>query len=118
MLVLTPQAYECRDKAHVEMAGIRKQNEREQDKHDATVRELDQLHDDMKDRTRAGGQGEGGNRGNMSLTEEQTLKSAVTKSNWVVVKDRASLGLSKEKVENYEKVCPTKGLFKSQMPRT
>jgi len=103
------QAYEARDKAHVEITAMHAQNEREQESHDAQIASLDRMHDEMKARKRAHGtHAKGGNaasdevRGSMSLDEETQLKAAVTKSAWVVVKDRANLGATKQRVEIYE----------------
>lgn len=103
------QAYEARDKAHVEIASIHAQNEREQETHDKQITALDRMHDEMKAKKRAHGthtqEGKstsGEIRGSLSIEEESKLKAKTIKSAWVVVKEKSNLGQCTERVETYE----------------
>merc|ERR1719453_1585111 len=100
-------AYEQRDRAQTEIGQLKLQAEKEQQEFENEWKELgrkleeDRKRQDFLARERQKMM-DGGQRGEMSIEDEQELKKRVTKGHWGLAKDKASIHAGMEKVQSYE----------------
>jgi len=100
-------AYEQRDRAQTEIGQLKLQAEKEQQEFEAEWKELGRkLEEDRKRQDFLARERqkmlEIGQRGEMSIEDEQTLKKHVVKGHWSLAKDKASIHAGMEKVQSYE----------------
>ena len=107
IIEISNKAYEARDAAQQEMAGLKAQADKEQSEFEAEWKELGRMieqdrkmKDFMKKEREKMTMQE--HRGEMTIEEEQKLKKKVLKGNWGIAKDKASIHASMEKVQSYE----------------
>jgi len=100
-------AYEQRDRAQTEIGQLKLQAEKEQQEFESEWKELgrkleeDRKRQDFLARERQKMM-EIGQRGEMSMEDEQALKKHVVKGHWGLAKDKASIHAGMEKVQSYE----------------
>merc|ERR1719162_1961136 len=106
------EAYESRDKAQSEMQALKGRADKEQAKFEVEYQELGKLIE--SDRTIKDKQSQnpalmddtcdedGSHRGNLSMSQEASLKRKVARGAWNIAKDKAQMHLSSEKVQSYE----------------
>jgi len=100
-------AYEQRDRAQTEIGQLKLQAEKEQQEFESEWKELgrkleeDRKRQDFLARERQKMM-EIGQRGDMSMEDEQNLKKNVVKGHWGLAKDKASIHAGMERVQSYE----------------
>ena len=105
-------AYEARDQAQAEMQALKQRADKEQAEFEVEYQELGKLIEsdrsikDKQNQNQALAENEfyndPGHRGNMSMTQEASLKRKVARGAWNIAKDKAQMHLSSEKVQSYE----------------
>ena len=100
-------AYEQRDRAQTEIGQLKLQAEKEQQEFESEWKELGRkLEEDRKRQEFLSRERqkmmEIGQRGEMSIEDEQQLKKHVVKGHWGLAKDKASIHAGMEKVQSYE----------------
>merc|ERR1719453_764882 len=100
-------AYEQRDRAQTEIGQLKLQAEKEQQEFESEWKELGRkLEEDRKRQDFLARERqkmlEIGQRGEMSIEDEQNLKKHVVKGHWSLAKDKASIHAGMEKVQSYE----------------
>jgi coiled-coil domain-containing protein 63/114 len=101
------EAYAARDQAQEEMARLKKRADEEQAAFEEEWKQLGSLIEEDRKRKsdfmkRDKGSTTSESRGDMSLDEENRLKSRVVKGHWGIAKDKAAQQVSLEKVQSYE----------------
>lgn len=102
-----------RDKAHTEMQALKQRADKEQAEFEVEYQELGKLIESdrtIKDKQsqNAGALADttcdpdGSHRGNLSMSQEASLKRKVARGAWNIAKDKAQMHLSSEKVQSYE----------------
>merc|ERR1712224_812884 len=81
-------AYEARDSAQAQMAALKQQAD-----NDKKMKEF------MRQRHR---QQDSDQRGDLTASQEESLKKNVTKKAWGIAKDKAAININIEKVQSYE----------------
>merc|ERR1719478_1438760 len=100
-------AYEARDRAQAEIGQLKLQAEKEQQEFEAEWKDLgrkleeDRKRQDFLSRERQK-MLEIGQRGDMTMEDEQVLKKHVVKGHWSLAKDKASIHAGMERVQSYE----------------
>ena len=100
-------AYEQRDRAQTEIGQLKLQAEKEQQEFESEWKELGRkLEEDRKRQDFLARERQKmmdvGQRGEMSMEDEQKLKKSVVKGHWGLAKDKASIHAGMEKVQSYE----------------
>merc|ERR1712232_518486 len=106
IIEMSNQAYESRDQAQMEITAIEQMNSKERSEYEEQMTELERMIDADKKRKdlmmRDQAKEQVGQRGEMSVEEEQKLKKKVTKGVWSMAKDKANIQVAELKVQSYE----------------
>ena len=105
IIELSNLAYEQRDAGQMEIAAIEQANRKEQEEFEESMAELGRQIERKKNLAQSGRaaiMAEGPSRGDMSMDEEARLKKKVQKGTWGAAKDKVSVQVSIEKVQNFE----------------
>lgn len=106
IIEISDAAYAARDQAQSEMVALKAQADKEQQNFEYEWSQLGQLIEKdrkMKDFIKNKERERSNHRsGDPALEEEQKLRKRVTKGAWGIAKDKASIHMSMEKVQNYE----------------
>ena len=110
IIEISNKAYEARDAAQQEMAGLKAQADREQAGFENELRELGKLIESdrkskalakQRDKTKAGAAADNFKRGDLTMDEENKLKKQVAKGQWGIAVDKTVQKSIVDKVENY-----------------
>jgi len=104
IIEISNSAYESRDQAQQEMQALKKQLEEEQAAFEEEWKDLGRIieADRARKASRTKQVEEIGQRGEMSVAEEQGMKKQLIKGTWAIARDKASMHVQAEKVQTYE----------------
>jgi DNA repair exonuclease SbcCD ATPase subunit len=102
IIELSNQSYETRDAAQMEIAAIQQAETKERTEHEEKMSELARQIEADKRRRDVLAKDAAGQRGDLTIEQEQALKKKVAKGMWGLNKEKAAVQTSLERVQSYE----------------